>query len=289
MPGSIFGGAFQDIQGNPLALGSLSLQLSSPAQNNTDGQIVPAIPNIIALNSAGSVPNPTPLWQNDQLTPYPGTFYIANLFNANGALVRGPEIWIIAGISPVDLGSISIMSFTPTVALPDPLLLNGSASGTQTIAGNVVILGTLTATIALKGTPYEIANLSLTGQTAAIPETTLVTLTGSSTGQIRMSWNAKVTTPAATTSALGPLTLYYTDVDGSAQANPMPFFSLYSGDLNGGGVALNDIGFGISTGMVGLSALLNCQPGSTISYKFGYASTGVTSMAYELNLLAEQM
>jgi hypothetical protein len=280
--GSIQGGSFQDVQGNVLALGSLSLQLSSPAQNNTDGQIVPAIPNVIALNAFGSVPNPTPLWQNDQLTPYPGTFYIANLYNANGALVRGPEIWIIAGISPVDLGSITIMSFTPTVALPNPVLLNGSASGTQTIAGNIVILGTLIA----QGMPYELVNLALTGQTGPIPETTLLTLLSTSNGKIRLSWNAKVTTPATNSSVLGPMTFYYTDADGTAQSVSMPFFSTFSGGLKSGGVALN--GNSTATGLLGLPVFINCLPGSTISYSFGQASVGTTAMIYELNLLAEQ-
>jgi hypothetical protein len=281
--GSIQGGAFCDAQGNLLANGSLSLQLSSPAQNNTDGQIVPAIPNIIQLNGTGNVPNPTPLWNNDLLLPYPGTFYLANLYNSNGALVRGPEIWIIIGASPVDLGTITIMSFTPTVALPDPLILNGSPTGTQTVAGNVVILGTLIA----KGTPYEIENLALTAQSAAIAQTPLVVLGASSSGQVRLSWNAKVTTPATNTSNLGPLVIYYTDADGTSQSIQMACFHVFSGNLASGGAART--GNGTSTGEVGIPIVLNCLPGSAISYSFGYASVGATAMLYELNILAEQL
>ncbi|HET9283175.1 MAG TPA: glycosyl hydrolase family 28-related protein [Candidatus Angelobacter sp.] len=111
--GNIFGGAFQDAGGNVLSGGSITFQLSNAALVIGTGQIVQNVPQTFTLNNLGSVPANTPLWFNDQLQPN-GTHYIVTIYNSNGALVRGPEDWVIAGSSPVDLGTIVISS--PTVS-----------------------------------------------------------------------------------------------------------------------------------------------------------------------------
>jgi hypothetical protein len=276
----ITGGAFQDPAGNVLNGGSISFQLSSPAQTINDGQAVQDITITYPLNASGSVAA-SPLYGNDQLTPT-GTFYSVRIYNAAGALVRGPENWVIGGSSPIDLGTIA--ASTPSSSYSAAVLLN--PAGPQTINGNITINGTLALSNTVGNSiPNEIKLVALTAQAAAIPNTTIFT-TGAS-GLIRISWNAKVTIPGTTTSILGPLTLYYTDADGVAQTLPMAYYKTLSGDLAGGGAGR--ISNTTASGMIGIPAMLSCQAASTVAYAFGWGSTGATPMQYELNILTEQL
>lgn len=245
---NIQGGAFQDPGGNVLNGGSIVFRLSSPAQTINDGQAVPDIPIVFALNSSGSVPSGSALYGNDQLTPN-GTYYIVNVYNALGALARGPENWVISGISPIDLGGIAASS--PSISYPLPI-------------------------------PREVAVVSLTGQAAAIATTALYT--PSVVSRFRISWCAKVTTPATTTSSLGPLTIYITDQDYTSLTIPMPHFSGLSGGLKGGGASSG--GNGLNTTMLGLPAMVTAV--GSIFYSFGYASAGATAMQYELSIIVEE-
>lgn len=110
---NIQGGKFQDAGGNVLNGGSISFRLSQQAQTINDGQAVQNTTISFTLNSSGSVASATALYGNDQLTPN-NTYYIVNIYNAAGKLVRGPENWVLAGTSPIDLGTI--VSTTPTTA-----------------------------------------------------------------------------------------------------------------------------------------------------------------------------
>ncbi|MCU1305178.1 MAG: hypothetical protein JWQ87_5462 [Candidatus Sulfotelmatobacter sp.] len=247
----IQGGSFQDPAGNAVNGGSISFTLSAPAQTLNDGQAVQDSTVTFPLNSTGSVAL-TNLWGNDQLTPV-GTYYIIKIYNANGALVRGPENWAIIGNSPIDLGTI--VAFTPMISYPVQA-------------------------------PSELAIVSLTGQSAAITQASLVAVLGL-TGRIRISWNAKVTTAASTNSSLGPLTIFYTDADGTATSVQMAEFHVFSGNLVSGGAAR--VGNGLTTGMIGIPAMLNCLASSALTYSFGYGSNGGTAMQYELLIVVEQM
>ena len=56
-----------------------------------------------------------------------------NIYNANGALVRGPENWVLSpGSAPIDLGTI--VAATPSVSYPGAVLL--TPSGDQVITAD---------------------------------------------------------------------------------------------------------------------------------------------------------
>lgn len=156
----IFGGSFQDAGGNVLANGSITFQLSSPAMVSGTGQIVQAVVQTFTLNTSGSVPASTPLWGNDQLTPS-GTYYIVRIFNTAGALVRGPENWIITGASPIDLGTITASS--PSVSYPGAVLLSPSGTQTITAGGLTLASGNVTAPVVNATTGLEINGAATSG------------------------------------------------------------------------------------------------------------------------------
>lgn len=143
---TLTGGAFQDSGGNAIALGTISFQLSTPAVVSGTGQVVQDVPITYGLDSSGNIvlAAPTPnLWGNDQLTPT-GTFYTINIFNASGALVRGPENWVLQGTSPISLTAIT--PSTPAVSYSGAVLLNpGSdqtiSTGNLTISNNLAVAG----------------------------------------------------------------------------------------------------------------------------------------------------
>src|SRR5580658_2637288 len=105
------GGAFQDASGAPIASGTITFQLSQSAYVAGTGQVVNSTVisyNLLANGNIASSPSPT-LWGNDQLTPS-GSYYIVNIMNSSGAVVRGPENWIISGTSPISLSAIVPLS-----------------------------------------------------------------------------------------------------------------------------------------------------------------------------------
>lgn len=133
---TIQGGGFQDPGGNVLAGGKITFRLNSPAQTINDGQAVQDIPVSFTLDGSGNVPVGSNLYGNDQLTPS-NTAYIVNIYNANGALARGPENWLIVGASPIDLGTI--VAISSAISYPGVVLLNPT--------NNQIINGSLTVQI----------------------------------------------------------------------------------------------------------------------------------------------
>lgn len=145
---TLTGGGFQDSAGNKIALGSITFQLSTPALVTGTGQVVQDVPISYALDANGNIASGSTLWGNDQLTPA-GTSYTVNILNANGALVRGPEVWVIAGTSPISL--TSIVPASPSVSYSGAVLLTPTGSqeiteGDLTIDNNVVVGQTLSVT-----------------------------------------------------------------------------------------------------------------------------------------------
>lgn len=150
---TLTGGAFQDSGGNAIALGSISFQLSTPAVVSGTGQVVQDVVITYNLDASGNIvlSTPTPsLWGNDQLTPT-GTFYSVNIYNASGALVRGPENWVLQGSSPISLTSIT--PATPAVSYPGAVLTNPGANqtistGSLTVTNGVIanLTGDVTST-----------------------------------------------------------------------------------------------------------------------------------------------
>lgn len=164
-----------------------------------------------------------------------------------------------------------------------------SATG-NLIYNSLQIIGLITSYNGINtvsnGVPTEISTVDLIAQTAAITTTTLYT--SPAAGQYRLSWNAKVTTPA-TTSTLGPLTIGYTDPDGVAQ-------SIVCGAQNPGGVSLvngsstilvSSTGNTATTILLGLPVMLNCKVSTPITYAFAYTSNSAATMNYNLHLKLE--
>lgn len=109
--------------------------------------------------------------------------------------------------------------------------------------------------------------VSLTGQGASIP-TTAIPIASIAQGVYRVSWYARVTTPATTSSSL---IVAITTTDTSATVTQ-----------SGAAMISNSTALPASG-----SFLCYCDRSSLISYSTTYASVGGTSMVYKLLLVAE--
>lgn len=128
---------FQDPAGNILANGSMTLDLTAPAQILSGGGQVAPTRVSIKFTSSGTIPAATVLWANDQLNPG-NTAYLVNIFNSNGLLASGPLIWSITGASPIDLSQETPVSFaTLSFSLPGVNAQNFTVNGTFTIPATV--------------------------------------------------------------------------------------------------------------------------------------------------------
>lgn len=86
----ITGGAFQDAQGNPVAFGTLIMDLSQDAMVKTSpGQVAEAITLYIPLDANGNISGIQLVWPTDQLLPI-GLTYMAWVQTKAGAQVWGP-------------------------------------------------------------------------------------------------------------------------------------------------------------------------------------------------------
>jgi hypothetical protein len=146
---------FQDPVGNCLASGSITFKLNVGAKLISNGQVVNSTTISYTLTTAGVMPAGAVLYGNDQLMPT-GTYYVVSIFNSNGLRVRGPENWIISGVSPIDLSLITSAS-VPDPGLASPVIQNPVASQTITQPVGTVF------TIAGPGTYATSANGSHTG------------------------------------------------------------------------------------------------------------------------------
>lgn len=111
---------------------------------------------------------------------------------------------------------------------------------------------------------------SLTGQSASIAPTSL-TVGAVPAGAYRISWYARVTTAATTSSSL-TVSFAWTDPDGTV--------------LSGSGAAMT--GNTTSTTQSG-SVVIKVKGDTPISYSTTYASVGGTAMVFALSLMAEYL
>ena len=88
---------------------------------------------------------------------------------------------------------------------------------------------------------------------------------------------------AGASATLGPLQITLTTPDGvSVTAQPLQYTLWPNGTtISVVGNATNNATIDLS---MGIPILINVQAGSTISYAFGYASSGVPSMVYDLHV-----
>ena len=137
-------------------------------------------------------------------------------------------------------------------------------------AGNLncfpIIGGTFFAGLnsAIPSTSSAVANISLTGQSAAISNTTIYTpLTA---GFYVVNYYGKVTTAATTSSTLGPFQVTSIDPDGNTVVSV--------GDSSSQNSA--------TTAFINGTIIVYSNGASPIQYSMGYTSSGATAMSYEL-------
>jgi len=148
-------------------------------------------------------------------------------------------------------------------------------AGTGTFAG-LVLNGKATtynsvATVS-NGIPSELATVDLTAQTAAIGTTTLYAVPATGAGMYRISYTAKVTTAASTSSTLGVLTVGYTDADATTPT--------IVGATNTGNT---------TTSLVQDTVIVYAKASTNITYAMGYITSGATPMAYNLHIKCEAL
>jgi len=112
-----------------------------------------------------------------------------------------------------------------------------------------------------------VASVNLTAQTAAISPTTLYTTTTS--GLFNVSYYAKVTTPAGSSSNLGPFNVISTDPDGNTVTTV--------GNISSQNSSVS--------GFISGNATIYVGSGTNIQYSLGYTSSGSPSMAYSLRAI----
>lgn len=129
-------------------------------------------------------------------------------------------------------------------------------------------------TLVQDGLPHAVAEVNLTGQTAAIAATTIYTAPAD--GKYLLVWTAKVTTAATTSSALGPFQYKFTEADDSQVVTAPP------GNTNN----INQTSANsITTGYLSGSYTVHADAGTAIQYIMGYTTSGATPMAYNLHIL----
>ena len=226
---------------------------------------------------------------------------------ASGALTLPAATDTLVGKATTDIFSNKTIS---SAGLP----IAGATSGNTTLAASVVASGTLTLpaasdTLVGRATTDTLTNKTLTtptlagvvpnydsfttvgaglvplvatadlvAQTAAIGTTTLFTAGPAGGGQYFLTWNAKVTTAAGTSSTLGPLTITYIDPDGVTQTLTAGAFGL------GGAVATSNTGNNTTAVLLGTPYLLNVKSSTSVTYSMGYASNPASAMAYNLHI-----
>lgn len=105
-PVQLSGGAFQDAEGNVLADGYLTFELSQDAQANSVDQICSGSIIKILLDDDGNIQSSPAqyMWPNDVLTPS-GTFYVVSGYTAAGQRVWGPNAQqVLSTSNPYDVG-----------------------------------------------------------------------------------------------------------------------------------------------------------------------------------------
>lgn len=195
--------------------------------------------------------------------------------NATNAVTSGAggNVTITAGNSAggsIVGGGITLNVGGSTGAAPPAQLSSNASFGTYK---NLATYGEF-------GLPALVAGVDVTGQNAAIGTTTLFSPVYSILfqDQYLLTWSAKVTTAAGTSSTLGALTIVYTDPDGVVQTITAP------ATVSAGTIATTSTGNSTTTVLIGMPLHLNAKSGTNITYAFAYASNPASAMLYNLHI-----
>lgn len=103
MAGStITGGGFQDCEGNPLAMGFLTLELNTVCTDASTGtfQICPGEVVSYPLDANGNISGTQYVWSSDLLLPT-GTLYRMIVYTSKGQIAWGPNFLQLIAIGGV--------------------------------------------------------------------------------------------------------------------------------------------------------------------------------------------
>jgi len=134
------------------------------------------------------------------------------------------------------------------------------------------------------GVVWSQSAVNLTAQTAAKASTLLYAVPANGQGHYEICFDAKVTTPATTSSTLGGASnfqLIYTDADDSVSVTTPSgaTFNSTSAGLTGNTTQNQESG----------CLAVNAKASTNINYSFGYTSAGGTAMAYLLHVRVAEM
>jgi hypothetical protein len=109
------GGNFQGYGGAPLLNGSIAFQLNLDAQiiASPGGQVPAAFVKTFQLDSNGNIQIGAKLYSNAELNPRNaqgfGTVYLVTVYDANGARLSAPMLWIFpeANGATVDISNMT--------------------------------------------------------------------------------------------------------------------------------------------------------------------------------------
>ena len=225
-----------------------------------------------ALTAAAAIPVFKPI--------FPGDIPAINLGSFGNGGVSG-ILKVGNGGTGSDLGATG-----GTSLFLSQLTVGGAITPTQPDFGDLAGLNKATKynNISLVGVglPSLIALVDRTAQTAAITTTNLLASVPT-TGQYRLSWNAKVTTPDGASSTLGALTITYTDADNTVQ-------TITAGaQSKNGTIEATDTGNLTTTVLLGLPMMLNARSATAIQYAMAYVSGTPGTMAYNLHIKLEAL
>lgn len=205
----LIGGAFQDNEGNPLALGYLLFELSQDAQIAGVGNIASGITTRINLDANGNVIQ-TPgqfIWGNDQMLPI-NAYYRVTGYTAQGQPAWGPNNQQVIGNG----GTFNLNTWVPNTVLSwfPPLqqlqlqtneVNNGSQVLLDLHAGSGVTLvdngsGRVTISSAATAVEFKVNGTDTTSQTILnFQSGSGISVTNPSAGNIKISLGTSTFSP----------------------------------------------------------------------------------------------
>lgn len=199
-------------------------------------------------------------------------------FQFNGAATSGNVLrgngtnFVDAALAASDLSN-GVTGSGAVVLATAPTITSLAMTGLLTNYNNISTVG--------NGIPSLLAIVDLTAQNAAKSTTTLYAVPASGAGVYRLTWTAKITTAAGTSSTLGALTIVYTDPDGVV-------VTLTAAAQNtSGSIITSATSNTTGTVLIGMPLTLNCKASTNITYAFAYASSASGAMHYNLHVRLE--
>lgn len=176
-------------------------------------------------------------------------------------------------------GQVGILATAPSQALSI-----GGTTGNLNIDSNGKVLTYNAISTVSNGVPTEYATVDLTAQGAAIAATTVYAVPAGGAGMYRVSFVAKVTQVATTSSVLGGTNgfqVVYTDQDDSVVVTT-PAGHLFNSTT--ASLALNTTQ-AVYSGVI----IVNAKLSTNIQYSIDYTSVGGTPMQYNLHIKVEAL